>query len=124
MTKQEVVAHLEHLSNEAKRIALDDASIDTEYQTLIADWDEFKSRFKANPLLDKEVLEELVGIENECNLHQVEDRTQLLNFLSALSSLASGAKRHRNNKRKEKLMKFSTETSASAFNIKMKNILK
>ena len=103
---------------------MDDAAIDTKYQTLIADWEEFKSRFKADPLSDKEVLEELVRIEKECNMQQVKDRTRFLNFLSVLSSLASGAKRYRNGKRRKKLMKFSTETSSSAFNIKMKNILK
>lgn len=124
MTKQEVVQYLEYLSDEAKRIALDDTLIDTEYQTLIASWEEFKSRFKADPLLDKAVSQELSTIENSCDLQQVEDRTQLLGFLSVFSRLALGVKQYRNKKRREKLMKFSTETSSSAFNIKMKSILK
>lgn len=124
MTKQEVIEHLEHLSIEAKRIALDDAAIDAEFQTLIADWEEFKTRFKADPLFDKEILDELIRIEKGCKMEQVQDRTQLLNFLSVLSSLASAAKQYRNKKRKQTLMHFSTETSSSAFNLKMGNIFK
>ena len=124
MTKKEVVDHLEYLSAEAKRIAFDDVAIESEYQTLIADWEEFKKRFHNDPLFDEEILAELVEVEQQSDLQQVKDRTQVLNFLSVFTSIASGFKKYRNNNRKEKLMKFSTETSSAAFNIKMKNILR
>ena len=124
MDKKEIVEHLEYLGSESKRIALDDGAIDTEFQSLIAGWEEFKSQFQSDPLMDKEVLEELLNIEREAPLSQVIDRTPLLDFLTAISVLGSLTKANRNKKRKQLLMQFSIEASGAAFNLKMGNLFK
>ena len=124
MDNKEIIEHLEYLGSESKRIAMDERAIETEFQSLIAGWEEFKSQFQSNPLMDKEVLEELLKIEREVQLSQVIDRTPLLDFLSAISFWGSITKANRNNKRKQILMQFSTEVSGAAFNLKMGNLFK